>query len=159
VLQGGGPLGDEEAFTVGQAPDEVGDFSYEYDFGDGWTHDVHVDQVIASVGSGTPHLVGGDRACPPEDCGGARGYEHLLEVLADPAPEEHDTYSAGSVARSIRRRLIPSRPTRTSSSTTGTPDNGGCAPGDPGTLAPVQLNLSKSGRWRRVRRPQQTHAE
>jgi hypothetical protein len=80
-----GPLGDEDAFTVGQA---AGGFSYEYDFGDGWTHDIHIDQVIASVGA--PQLVGGARACPPEDCGGAWGYRHLLEVLADPAHEEHE---------------------------------------------------------------------
>jgi hypothetical protein len=36
-----------------------------------------------------PHLVGA-RACPPEDCGGPWGYQHLLEVLADPAHEEHE---------------------------------------------------------------------
>jgi Plasmid pRiA4b ORF-3-like protein len=29
-------------------------------------------------------------ACPPEDCGGVWGYEHLREVLADPADEEHE---------------------------------------------------------------------
>jgi hypothetical protein len=28
-------------------------------------------------------------ACPPEDCGGVWGYEHLREVLADPADDEH----------------------------------------------------------------------
>ncbi len=35
-----------------------------------------------------PHLEG-ERACPPEDCGGTPGYEHLLGVLADPDHEEH----------------------------------------------------------------------
>lgn len=84
------PRGDEETFTVGQLVDAVGAFGYEYDFGDGWTHDIVIDQVVASVGPGTPHLVGGARACPPEDCGGPCGYEHLLEVLADPAHEEHE---------------------------------------------------------------------
>ncbi len=42
-------------------------------------------QRLASIGTGTPHCVDGARACPPEDCGGPGGYEHLLEVLADPA--------------------------------------------------------------------------
>jgi pRiA4b ORF-3-like protein len=28
-------------------------------------------------------------ACPPEDCGGVWGYSYLLEILADPAHEEH----------------------------------------------------------------------
>jgi hypothetical protein len=34
-------------------------------------------------------LIKGKRACPPEDCGGVYGYLRLLEVLADPADEEH----------------------------------------------------------------------
>jgi hypothetical protein len=86
----GGPLGDEETFTVGQAAAAVDEFSYEYDFGDSWDHATRVEQIIASVGVGTPHLIGGGRACPPEDCGGPWGYHHLLEVLADPAHKEHE---------------------------------------------------------------------
>jgi hypothetical protein len=86
----GGPLGDEETFSVGQAAAAVDQFGYEYDFGDSWDHAIRVEQVIASVGAGTPHLVGGARACPPEDCGGPWGYQHLLGVLADPAREEHE---------------------------------------------------------------------
>lgn len=31
----------------------------------------------------------GARACPPEDCGGPHGYERVLEVIANPADEEH----------------------------------------------------------------------
>jgi hypothetical protein len=86
----GGPLGDEETFTVGQTAAAVDEFGYEYDFGDSWDHTIRVEQIIASVGVGTPHLVGGARACPPEDCGGPWGHHHLLEVLADPAHEEHE---------------------------------------------------------------------
>lgn len=58
--------------------------------GRSWLHDIRVEQLIASVGSGTPHLVGRARACPPEDCGRPWGYEHLLEVLTDPNHEEHE---------------------------------------------------------------------
>ena len=66
----GHPIGDEDSVTVGQAVAAVAEFSYEYDFGDGWTHDIRVEQLVASVGAGTPHLIDGARACPPEDCGG-----------------------------------------------------------------------------------------
>jgi hypothetical protein len=31
----------------------------------------------------------GANACPPEDSGGAGGYEDLLQVLADPSHEDH----------------------------------------------------------------------
>ncbi|MDR0673563.1 MAG: plasmid pRiA4b ORF-3 family protein [Zoogloeaceae bacterium] len=31
----------------------------------------------------------GERACPPEDCGGAFGYERLLNVLSKPGAEKY----------------------------------------------------------------------
>jgi Plasmid pRiA4b ORF-3-like protein len=86
----GNPLGDEDSVTVGQAVAGVPEFSYEYDFGDSWTHDIRIEQIVASVGSGTPHLIGGARACPPEDCGGPSWYQELLKALADPGHEEHE---------------------------------------------------------------------
>ena len=84
------PLGDEESFTVGQAAEAVSEFSYEYDFGDGWQHDIRSELVLPSVGTGTPRLIDGARACPPEDCGGPWGYQQLLEVLADRSDDEHE---------------------------------------------------------------------
>lgn len=64
---------------------------YDYDFGDGWSHEVKL-MTIASFERGVeyPRCVGGERACPPEDCGGPPGYEHLLNVLGDQHHEEHD---------------------------------------------------------------------
>ena len=66
-------------------------FVYTYDFGDDWRHEVAVETVMpAKPGARYPACVGGERACPPEDCGGVWGYERLLEVLADPSDEEHN---------------------------------------------------------------------
>jgi hypothetical protein len=63
---------------------------YDYDFGDGWEHEVLFEGILLKDKKQTyPQCIGGERACPPEDCGGLWGYNHLLEVLADP---EHDEY-------------------------------------------------------------------
>jgi hypothetical protein len=66
-------------------------FEYEYDFGDGWVHDVILEDVAPrQAGTKYPRCAAGGRSCPPEDCGGAHGYARLLEVLADPADPEYD---------------------------------------------------------------------
>ena len=66
-------------------------FEYEYDFGDGWRHRITVEKrTAADPAVEYPRCLEGERACPPEDCGGVYGYSHLLEVLANPADEEYD---------------------------------------------------------------------
>lgn len=66
-------------------------FIYEYDFGDGWEHDVTVTKVSTMAKPPRSRCVAGARACPPEDCGGPGGYANLLEALADPEHEEHES--------------------------------------------------------------------
>ncbi len=64
---------------------------YEYDFGDGWEHELLIERAIpAEKGRRYPLCLAGKRACPPEDCGGPPGYERLLEVLRDPKHEEYE---------------------------------------------------------------------
>jgi hypothetical protein len=65
-------------------------FLYEYDFGDGWQHQVLFEGCPEpEKGKKYPLCLEGERACPPEDIGGVGGYEHFLEVIADPQHEEH----------------------------------------------------------------------
>jgi len=46
-------------------------FLYEYDFGDCWQHEVHVEAHVALEDRRSyPWCVGGHRRAPPEDCGG-----------------------------------------------------------------------------------------
>ncbi len=64
---------------------------YEYDFGDGWLHDLVLEKVADAEPKGKyPWVLAGKRACPPEDCGGVYGYYRLIEVLGDPSDPEHD---------------------------------------------------------------------
>jgi len=64
--------------------------TYEYDFGDDWRHAILLEKIFPlEKGMQLPVCTGGRRACPPEDCGGIRGYYHVLEVLADPQHTEH----------------------------------------------------------------------
>ncbi len=65
--------------------------SYEYDFGDGWRHTVTL-EGIDTIRKGEPRLscLGGERRCPPEDCGGIHGYAEMLEVIADASHPEHE---------------------------------------------------------------------
>jgi hypothetical protein len=63
---------------------------YEYDFGDGWEHDVILEAILPpGRGDRYPIVVAGHRACPPEDVGGIPGYEYFLEILANPKHPEY----------------------------------------------------------------------
>jgi hypothetical protein len=64
---------------------------YEYDFGDGWRHEVVFEGFATSDPKAKyPQCVEGARACPPEDCGGPWGYAEYLAAIADPRHERHD---------------------------------------------------------------------
>ncbi|MFQ5844551.1 MAG: plasmid pRiA4b ORF-3 family protein [Planctomycetota bacterium] len=82
---------DEWEHSLADVAPRVGDeIHYEYDFGDDWRHLLRVEEIRRQPRDDSyPACVDGARACPPEDCGGSFGYEHLLEVLSDPAHEEH----------------------------------------------------------------------
>ena len=63
---------------------------YKYDFGDGWDHNVLLEGIlIKEEGVRYPKCVAGERACPPEDCGGEHGYYRLIEILKNPKHPEH----------------------------------------------------------------------
>jgi hypothetical protein len=66
-------------------------FTYEYDMGDSWLHEIEVEKVgFVEKDVQYPCCTGGARACPPEDCGGFPGYMNMLEAMADPKHPERE---------------------------------------------------------------------
>jgi hypothetical protein len=65
-------------------------FTYTYDFGDGWEHEIVCEGSRPGTIDDQPICLGGERACPPEDVGGPWGYANMLHALADPRHENHD---------------------------------------------------------------------
>lgn len=64
---------------------------YRYDFGDGWKHSVVLEKIAPLTASTMlPVCLAGRRRCPPEDCGGIRGYERFLKIIRDVSHEEHE---------------------------------------------------------------------
>jgi pRiA4b ORF-3-like protein len=63
---------------------------YLYDFGDGWQHTIKLERLIdPEPGALYPRLIAASGRCPPEDCGGPRGYVDLLDAIHDPKHERH----------------------------------------------------------------------
>jgi hypothetical protein len=82
---------DERSVRFGDLDIDRGAIRYTYDFGDDWEHEIVVEAIgTAEPGERYPRCIGGEGACPPEDCGGPPGYEDLRKILADPADGEHD---------------------------------------------------------------------
>lgn len=81
---------DEADYTLGSLDLRPrGKLHYEYDFGDGWEHDIELEKVLPHVAGALPHCPDGQRACPPDDCGGPPGYERFCEVARDPKHPEY----------------------------------------------------------------------
>lgn len=64
---------------------------YLYDFGDSWEHTITVERIgEPEKGASYPKLIAAENRCPPEDVGGAPGYEEFLEAMDDVGHESHD---------------------------------------------------------------------
>jgi hypothetical protein len=93
-FEGSPPVLDERKVTLMQvAPRRLDELLYEYDFGDSWEHTVTVAKVLDpdAAAAKIALCLDGARACPPDDCGGAWGYEDLLKIIRNPRHKEHKT--------------------------------------------------------------------
>jgi hypothetical protein len=85
-------LHDEHGVKLSRlVPGEKFKFSYLYDFGDSWEHDVLVEKVLpAEPDIRYPVCIKAKRACPPEDCGGVWGYPDFVETIQDVEHPDHE---------------------------------------------------------------------
>ncbi|MHA7300915.1 IS1096 element passenger TnpR family protein [Pseudarthrobacter sp. MDT1-22] len=91
---------------------------YKYDFGDSWTHHVEV-FGSADLPAGELLCVDGPNRGPVEDFGGPRGYQRLLQIVADPEHPEHPEH-ADAPCWPPGLSPGPAIPSRTSGSATST---------------------------------------
>lgn len=81
----GGPQDERNIHLDQLIPKVTSAFFYEYDFGDSWQHQIQFEDTVPAVTTDTaPTCIDGQRACPPEDCGGIDRYHHLLKVMKRP---------------------------------------------------------------------------
>lgn len=86
---------DERQFRIGDLIKPGDRAGYEYDFGDGWEHELAVEaSAVADADTVYPACTGGEGACPPEDCGGPGGFADLKDLLAGPPSAERDEMRA-----------------------------------------------------------------
>lgn len=70
---------------------DVNKFLYVYDMGDSWEHLIEVvAEFDMAEGAKLPRFLEGAWRTPPEDVGGAPGFEEFLEAMANPEHEDHD---------------------------------------------------------------------
>jgi hypothetical protein len=60
----------------------ITEMGYVYDFGDNWEHRIIVESTKSPEPKTLyPQFLGGERRCPPEDCGGIPGYYDFLDNI------------------------------------------------------------------------------
>lgn len=95
----GEPQAGEDIIPAGETklpsffPQEKARGMYEYDFGDGWEHNVVLEKILPkAAGEMYPKCIAGKRACPPEDCGGTEGYKNHVEIVSNQRHPEYDEH-------------------------------------------------------------------
>jgi Plasmid pRiA4b ORF-3-like protein len=66
-------------------------FTYLYGAGEGWEHQLHVEEVIPPASEPQhPLLLSGERACPPETVGDIHEYQKLLTAMETPGHKQQN---------------------------------------------------------------------
>ena len=108
-------------------PRRGAEICYLYDFGDSWEHSItHQGACADGEVDAAAAVLGGARACPPEDCGGVPGYENPVEAMNDSdhpdrddllewlgEPFEPELFDLSKSDAAVRRLMKPRRKLRT----------------------------------------------
>jgi len=66
-------------------------FNYLYDFSDNWEHTITVEKILDEKDvQECPFCLAGERAYPPEDCGGVNGYYELIKIKKNRKHPEYE---------------------------------------------------------------------
>lgn len=58
--------------------------------GDSWRHTIVIEKSVpAEAGVKYPRCIAGERACPPEDCGGPWGYPEFVDAIQNRKHKQH----------------------------------------------------------------------
>jgi hypothetical protein len=82
-------LPEKEVFIEDLFGEDESRLIFEYDFGDGWEHEITLIREL-NAEDDLLAVIDGERACPPEDCGGPAGYADLLSILSNPEDPEYE---------------------------------------------------------------------
>jgi hypothetical protein len=82
---------DADALMLSEVLSDVNEtMIYTYDFGDTWEHEIVVEKIITdALDYKAPTCIAGDLSCPPENCGGVPGFEHLFNVIKNVNHPDH----------------------------------------------------------------------
>jgi hypothetical protein len=116
------PCGDERRTMIREVLRFPKDrIAYDYDYGDGWCHDVMLEGIETFHHRARyPWVLTGRRACPPEDVGGVMGYAAFMDAMRNPArfgskalrrwhggPYDPERFDPDEVNRKLHPRLVP----------------------------------------------------
>ncbi|MDD4526522.1 MAG: plasmid pRiA4b ORF-3 family protein [Candidatus Margulisbacteria bacterium] len=86
---------DEDLFELVDILKEGDTFDYIYDFGDGWRHNVKVEELVSPEKKEIyPICVEGEFAAPQENSGGLHSYYEKLEILKNKNHPEYEEISS-----------------------------------------------------------------
>lgn len=84
---------DEFRVSVGQLARQPKDsFHYNYDYGDSWRLKLVLEKIVDTSHGQLVRCTGGRMRSPVDDIGGIPGWEHAVEILADPRHPDYQRY-------------------------------------------------------------------